>query len=173
MNASDERSPPVDKWSGLNGELSTYITEESEKTLKAYREQPILVDEHARQEEDTAFGGYAHRQLFELVQNGADALSPKQGDGEQARVSLERARGHIAIHLTKDHLYCADNGDPIDRDGAKALLFSHLSPKRRTSQIGTFGLGFKSVLGVSPMRQSSLAVPDRSDSTATARANAS
>ena len=28
-------------------------------------------------------------------------------------------------------------------------MFSRLSPKRGTGQIGTFGLGFKSVLGVS------------------------
>ena len=94
-----------------------------------------LVAEHANAEEDTARGGYAHRQLFELVQNSADALSESAGE-------------RILISLTSTHLYCADNGQPINRAGVRALLFSHLSAKRNTAEIGRFGLGFKSVLGV-------------------------
>ena len=74
-------------------------------------------------------------QLFELVQNGADALAGSSG-------------GHILIRLTPKHLYCADDGEPIDSDGVRALMFSRLSPKRETDEIGRFGLGFKSVLGV-------------------------
>ena len=115
--------------------IGAYIRQESEKTLAAYRNQPTLVDEHANHEEDTARGGYAHRQLFELVQNSADALV---GSG----------RGRILIRLTPTHLYCADEGRPIDEDGVRALMFSHLSSKRGTAEIGRFGLGFKSVLGV-------------------------
>ena len=64
-------------------------------------------------------------------------------------MSHEQNGGRIAIHLTENHLYCADNGEPIDQEGVEALMFSRLSPKRATGQIGTFGLGFKSVLGVS------------------------
>ena len=123
-------------WAGPDGELGAYIAEESENTLRSYVEQPKLVVEHANHEADTARGGYARRQLFELVQNSADALSGKP-DG-----------GRIEIRLNEDYLYCADDGDPIDRDGVTALMFSHLSPKRGTSEIGRFGLGFKSVLGV-------------------------
>ena len=122
-------------WAGPDGLIGAYIREESEKTLDAYRSQPNLVIEHANQEEDTARGGYASRQLYELVQNGADALSGTDG-------------GRIHIRLTLTHLYCADEGQPIDRDGVRALMFSHMSPKRGTSEIGRFGLGFKSVLGV-------------------------
>ncbi len=122
-------------WSGPNEKLGSYIAEESEKSLEAYARQPKLVDEHANQEEDTARGGYAHRQLFELVQNSADALSGTGG-------------GRIEIRLSKDCLYCADNGEAIDQKGVNALMFAHLSPKRETSEIGRFGLGFKSVLGV-------------------------
>ena len=125
----------ISKWAGPAGPIGTYIHEESEKTLEAYRSQPNLVAEHANHEEDTARGGYAHRQLFELVQNGADALSLSDG-------------GQIWIRLTPTHLYCADEGQTIDEDGVKALMFSHLSPKRGTDEIGRFGLGFKSVLGV-------------------------
>ena len=123
-------------WAGPDGQLGAYIAEESRKTVRAYAEQPHLVREHANHEHDTARGGYADRQLFELIQNGADALSGASD------------RGRIAIRLTEGCLYCADDGEPIDRAGVTALMFSHLSPKRGTSEIGRFGLGFKSVLGV-------------------------
>ena len=126
-------SPAV--WKGPAGSIGVYIREESKKTLSAYGNQPNLAREHANHEEDTARGGYAHRQLFELVQNSADALV---GSG----------RGRILIRLTPTHLYCADEGRPIDNDGVRALMFSHLSSKRGTAEIGRFGLGFKSVLGV-------------------------
>ena len=133
----DENDPTQTvNWAGMDGELGSYIAEESQKTLSAYGEQPNLVGEHANHEEDTARGGYAHRQLFELVQNSADALAGRS-DG-----------GRIEIHLTENYLYCADDGEPIDQDGARALMFSHMSSKRETSEIGRFGLGFKSVLGV-------------------------
>ena len=122
-------------WAGPDGQLGAYVAEESRKTLEAYAEQPCLVREHANHEHDTARGGYAGRQLFELVQNGADALSGADG-------------GRIAIRQTDGCLYCADDGEPIDRAGVAALMFSHTSPKRGASEIGRFGLGFKSVLGV-------------------------
>ncbi len=123
-------------WAGQDSALAAYIAEESRKTLNAYANQPHLVLEHANHEQDTARGGYAHRQLFELVQNAADALSGTS------------AGGRIAIRLTDGCLYCADDGEPINQDGVRALMFSHLSPKRGTTEIGRFGLGFKSVLGV-------------------------
>ena len=123
------------KWAGPDSPLGAYILEESKNSLESYHSQPNNLREDANQEEDTARGGYANRQIFELVQNSADALA--RSDGE-----------YIWIRLTPKHLYCADNGRPIDENGARALLFSHLSPKRGTSEIGRFGLGFKSVLGV-------------------------
>ena len=106
------------------------------KSLNAYHEQPKLLKEHARSEQDTAQGGYAHRQLFELVQNSADAL-------------LDSSKGKsILIRLTKEFLYCADNGNPIDEDGVEGLMFDRMSSKRNTAAIGRFGRGFKSVLRV-------------------------
>ena len=128
-------NPKDADWAGVEGVVGTYIGEECGRTLQSYRAQPNYVLEHAKHEQDTARGGYADRQLFELVQNGADALS-KRG-------------GRIEIRITNSHLYCADSGEAIDTDGVKALTFSYLSPKRGTSEIGRFGLGFKSVLGVS------------------------
>lgn len=125
----------MSKWVGPNGEIGRYVREESERTLSAYGAQPNLVEEQANQEQDTARGGYANRQVVELVQNSADQI---------AKVDS----GRICIRLTDSHLYCADDGAPLDQDGAKALLFSHLSPKRATAEIGRFGVGFKSVLRV-------------------------
>ena len=124
-------------WFGPEGPLGEFIITETKKTLDSYRAQPRLVNEHAKLEHDTAHGGYAHRQLFELVQNSADAL-------------LDAPKGKsILVRLTEHFLYCADDGEPIDQDGVTALMFSRLSSKRRTGQIGRFGLGFKSVLRVS------------------------
>ena len=122
-------------WAGPSGLIGSYISQETKKTLGAYRNQPDLILEHANHEEDTARGGYAHRQLFELVQNSADALAGSSG-------------GRICIRLTSKYLYCADEGKPIDEDGVRALKSSHMSSKRGTAEIGRFGLGFKSVIGV-------------------------
>ena len=132
--------PPASKklnWIGPTGEIGSFIVDQAEKTLDSYRAQPHRITEDANGEHFTAHGGYAHRQLFELVQNSADALfaAPK---GQS-----------ILVRLTERFLYCADDGQPIDQDGVTALMFSHMSPKRDPGQIGKFGLGFKSVLGVS------------------------
>ena len=129
-------SPPKEAWHGPENALGRFVLAEAHKTLEAYRAQPHLVTEHANQEYDTAHGGYAHRQLYELVQNGADALThPSTGQS-------------ILIRLTKRYLYCADDGKPIDEEGVKGLMFAHMSSKRGTTEIGRFGMGFKSVLGV-------------------------
>ena len=136
-------------WAGPDDTLGRYISAESIKTLDSYREQEKHATAQANLEQDAAMGGYQHRQLFELVQNGADAL---WGSADELPLDCEsRAAGwrRIEIRLTDSCLYCADDGAPIDSDGVDALMFSHLSPKRSTGQIGTFGLGFKAVLGIS------------------------
>ena len=140
---------PLDEWAGLSGGLGRYISEESSRTLASYRAQPNLIAEHANVEQDTAHGGYQHRQLFELVQNSADALWADSGVQPNDEFGPGPARGRVDIRLTENRLYCADDGKSINSDGVTALMFSHMSPKRGTSQIGTFGLGFKAVLGVS------------------------
>ena len=133
------RFPISDKkpdWVSPEGPLGKFIVEEATKTLRSYCAQPHRVTEDANSEQFTAHGGYAHRQLFELVQNSADAL-------------LNSSSGKsILIRLTDGFLYCADDGAPIDEDGIVGLMFSRISSKRNTPAIGRFGLGFKSVLGV-------------------------
>ncbi len=124
-------------WNSHKGRLGRIITQEVQKSLNAYREQPKLITEHAGEEQDTTQSGYAHRQLFELVQNSADAL-------------LESRKGKsILIRLKKEFLYCADDGAPINEEGVYGLMFDRMSNKRNTNAIGRFGRGFKSVLRVS------------------------
>jgi hypothetical protein len=55
--------------------------------------------------------------------------------------------GRIEVVLTDEYLYCANDGDPVTENGIRSLLHAYLSDKRG-AEIGRFGLGFKSVLGV-------------------------
>ena len=139
LNSATLDLPTADEkpdWCGATGRIGTFIDQVAHGTLESYHAQPLLVIEHANLEHDTAHGGYAHRQLFELVQNSADAL-------------LGAPNGKsILIRLTGEFLYCADDGIPIDEHGIEGLLFSHMSSKKDTAAIGRFGLGFKSVLSV-------------------------
>lgn len=121
-------------WQGEDSEVASVVAEHSRQSLAVYQADPRRVDEDAGQEEDLATGGYGRRQIFELVQNGADALIDQPG-------------GRIRVLLTADALYCANEGTALEPSGVSALMHAHISPKRG-SEIGRFGLGFKSVLGV-------------------------
>ena len=114
--------------------LAARIRERAQVCLDSYRVDPLLVEEHANIELATSEGGYGRRQLYELIQNAADALINDPG-------------GAVHVVLTGSALYCANEGAPIDLDGADALLRSHVS-RKRGAEIGRFGLGFKSVLEV-------------------------
>ena len=122
-------------WAGPDGEIGVFLREKMKERLSAYRASRGDVDEHANQEQEAAHGGYAARQIVELVQNAADQQTPETG-------------GRIELRLTERYLYCADNGEPFTTRGVEALLAASRSPKRGNEQIGQFGLGFKSVLRV-------------------------
>ena len=126
---------PADWATATASDATRHLLSESERSLASYRAKPSLVREHANIERATAQGGYGHRQLYELIQNGADALIGTSG-------------GRVSVVLTDEALYCANEGEAIDEWGVEALLSSHVSMKRGT-EIGRFGLGFKSVLGIS------------------------
>lgn len=114
--------------------LEAVVREETHENLQVYAASPTRVDEDAAQEMNLAHGGYGRRQLLELVQNGADAMISLPG-------------GRIEVILTEEYLYCANDGSPITENGIRSLLHAYLSDKRG-AEIGRFGLGFKSVLGV-------------------------
>jgi superfamily II DNA or RNA helicase len=126
---------PVMDWAGVDSPMGQLIADQSERCLAAYSVNPTLIREHAAIERATRQGGYGRRQLYELVQNGADALVHSPG-------------GRIEVLLTPRVLYCANEGAPIDSDGVEAILSSHLNVKKG-NEIGRFGIGFKSVLAVS------------------------
>ncbi len=122
-------------WEGVESAVGTEVRRISDETLDSYALHHEYIDEHFGVERQIREGGYGHRQLYELIQNGADALL-RAG-----------AMGRIEVVLTSDAVYCANEGAPIDADGVVAMLGSHNS-KKRGDEIGRFGLGFKSVLSV-------------------------
>ncbi|WP_193215212.1 hypothetical protein, partial [Luteolibacter marinus] len=93
-DSSMTRSP----WPAADPELLRFIEGWKATVSSTYREDPLLLEEHARQENSFRTSGYSRRQVTELVQNAADAIF-KSG-----------TTGRIEIRLTDDHLYCANDG---------------------------------------------------------------
>lgn len=122
------------EWEGLDGEIARAVLAQNERVLDTYRADPARVGQDANIERSIVEGAYARRQLFELLQNAADACRGTDGRCE--------------VVLTSSTLYVANNGDPVAVHGVRALMATHDSVKR-DEQIGRFGLGFKSVLAVS------------------------
>ena len=115
-------------------QLSEFVHDECQKRLKAYEAQPRDAAEHFETENEVLSGGYAYRQLYELVQNAADAI-----------LEAKEPNGRICVRLSPDRLEAANTGAALDEGGIVALLNARSSPKRG-NQIGRFGIGFKSLL---------------------------
>jgi superfamily II DNA or RNA helicase len=138
----------TEDWEGCFGVAAGVLYQlgvSTARCLDSYRVNPYLVAEHFGIEQSVAESGYDRRQIFELVQNGADAILEQAAD--RAPGETPGGSGRIAIVLTHTHLYCANEGAAIDGDGVKAILGAFRS-KKRGNEIGRFGVGFKSVLGV-------------------------
>jgi hypothetical protein len=112
-----------------------FIEEHNRQVIESYKSHRDLIEEHVNQEIAAAEGAYGKRQVFELIQNAADATRGFRD-------------GRIYVILTPNALYCANTGEPITVGGVRAILQSFLS-RKQGSEIGRYGLGFKSVLGVS------------------------
>ena len=120
--------------------MDAILEQLNSKRLRSYDADPGLLKEHFGIEETVLAGGYGYRQIFELVQNGADALLEARERGDALGDD-----GRIHVQLRGSRLYVANTGAPLSEEGLDALLRSHSSPKRG-NQIGRFGLGFKSLL---------------------------
>ncbi|WP_448337284.1 DEAD/DEAH box helicase family protein [Chloroflexus aurantiacus] len=120
--------------------MKDIIDQLRESRLRAYETLPGDITEHYGIEEVVLAGGYGYRQIFELVQNAADAILEAHETG-----TLIGDTPRIEVRLTDHELYVANTGAPFSREGIEAILRSHSSPKRG-NQIGRFGLGFKSLL---------------------------
>lgn len=123
-------------WSAPQDALEDQVKNQFTAALDAYRADPKLLIEHFRQEESFRTGGYSSRQIFELIQNAADAVL--KGDGQ----------GKIEVILIDGILYCANQGRPFNDSGVDTVTHAYLSSKR-DDEIGRFGLGFKSILSLS------------------------
>ena len=115
--------------------LQAYIEERQATALRTYENDPDLLIEHVRQEDSFRTGGYGTRQISELLQNAVDAVGAGSGTGM------------VEFRLADGALYCANEGAPFTRDGVRAVTYAFLSTKRG-DEIGRFGLGFKSILGI-------------------------
>lgn len=115
--------------------LQEYIEERQATALRTYENDPDLLVEHVRQEDSFRTGGYGARQISELLQNAVDAVGAGGGTGM------------VELRLADGALYCANEGAGFVRDGVRAVTYAFLSAKRG-DEIGRFGLGFKSVLGI-------------------------
>ena len=90
-----------------SSEITEAVEELSARCLLAYEVNPDLVEEHFAIEREIAEGGYGRRQIYELVQNGADAMLGTQGK-------------RIEVVLSNDYLYCANEGESITSDGVRS-----------------------------------------------------
>lgn len=116
--------------------LVEYAERLCKERLTAYKAAPHDAEEHANVETSVLAGGYGYRQIAELVQNAADAISDTPDPAPEAK---------IVIAIDETGLWAANSGAPLDKGGVRALLNAHTSGKR-AGQIGRFGLGFKSLL---------------------------
>lgn len=115
--------------------LQEYIEERQATALRTYENDPDLLIEHVRQEDSFRTGGYGTRQISELLQNAVDAIG------------ASGSTGMVEFRLADGALYCANEGAGFTRDGVRAVTYAFLSTKRG-DEIGRFGLGFKSILGI-------------------------
>lgn len=124
----------------MDPELRDYIEERQGTALRTYENDPDLLIEHVRQEDSFRTGGYGARQISELLQNAVDAIGAGGGTGM------------VEFRLADGALYCANEGAGFTKGGVRAVTYAFLSTKRG-DEIGRFGLGFKSVLGITERPQ--------------------
>lgn len=121
-------------WANPDPKLIGLVNDFHARCVEVYKKDPNRVQEDAGKERGIAEGGYGRKQVQELVQNAADAV--------------RGAPGRVQVTLTEDALYVANEGQPFVDSGVRALLYTHLSNKTG-GEIGRFGLGFKSISGIS------------------------
>lgn len=129
-----------DLWSADHS-LVDFVRDRLEKRLGNYERIPDEVRDHHETEIEVLAGGYSYRQVLELVQNAADAIL------EDMISNGSNTSGRIELRLSGNRLYAANTGAPLSKDGVIALLSARSSSKRQ-NQIGRFGVGFKSLLGL-------------------------
>lgn len=124
-------------WGAADPALKAYVLERQRITIQNYANDPDLLAEHVGMEDNFQAGGYGTRQIEEMLQNAIDQLT---------------SPGRVELRIAAGTLYCANEGAAFGADGIKAVTGAFLSSKK-DEKIGRFGLGFKSVLGVTDRPQ--------------------
>jgi superfamily II DNA or RNA helicase len=124
-------------WAGVDGELPLQVMVDNRRNRDSYAAFPEKIANDYRSEQEVYQGDYSRRQVFELIQNGSDAIAE----------AGEAFTGRVHVLLTETGLYCANEGSPFSAAGINSLRFQLWSSKMR-NQIGRFGRGFKSVLAL-------------------------
>lgn len=125
--------------------LEAFLAERYRTELNTYSGDRERLNSDAKQEDNILASGYLHRQISELVQNGADAIREALGQNS----GPETTPHQIEVRLTETHLYVANTGAPITEKGIGAILtFTSTKTQSATFQVGRFGLGFKSLLSL-------------------------
>lgn len=113
------------------------------EVAKEYSLFPKRLVEDARSER-TLVESEQGRYVLELLQNADDAQYP-----ENATEGNKFGGPSVVFVVTKTHLYCANGGYPISKEGFDSICRAFVSPKRRSAPvIGFKGIGFKSVLSL-------------------------
>ena len=147
MLQREPQRPPTAFWPKPDASLVAYVQSDRRKTIEAYRIKPEYIREHFDIVQAVLSSGYRYRQVFEVVQNAADAILEAANDAILEAANSVGSGGRILVRVTNSHLYVANTGAPLSKDGIIALLGAHSSRKGKT-QIGRFGLGFKSLLAL-------------------------
>lgn len=127
------------EWAGIDNEIASQLWAKNERRKSFFNEDPELFISGSNAVANAAEGDYKQRQLYELVQNATDAMTPGK---------LTGAAGRVSVVLTQDALYCANEGRPFSQMGFRALAYPYVTGKDDLSAIGQFGLGFCSVASI-------------------------
>jgi hypothetical protein len=127
------------KWATPDDEgPSAFVNDVNPRHRRVYRMDPRLIEVDRNIVAMISQGDYRHRQIFELIQNAADAIVEDD--------SLENG-GRVKIVLTQDGLYCANEGSPFSHEGIESLRYP-IATTKVGNQVGRYGHGFRSVLAV-------------------------
>lgn len=127
------------EWAGIDNDISRELLRKNGIRKASFNEDPELFISVSNAVANASEGDYKHRQLYELVQNATDAMTPGELTGDAGRVS---------VVLTPETLYCANEGRPFNLMGFRALAYPYVSGKDDLNAIGQFGLGFSSVASI-------------------------
>jgi hypothetical protein len=128
------------EWAGLDNDIAAVLEERNKVRKEFYpRDAEAFIGE-SNVVANAAEGDYKFRQLFELIQNATDAMTPGPDTPDG---------GRVAVVLTPNALYCANQGRPFSLKGFLALTHPYVSGKDDNHAIGQFGVGFRSVATIS------------------------